>query len=119
MNQLKLPRETTLESLYQIGGQSIWFFIWVLKQERLWPDLIKDVLEAPFTVIREYFPSGQLKFLETVKQNKRYHGIRRYWYNHGQIMWKSYWKNQKLDGPESSWGQTGQLLWEKHWKDGN
>jgi len=48
----KLPGKFSLESLYQINDQSIWFLIWILKKERFWKDLTKEVLEEPFVMKR-------------------------------------------------------------------
>jgi len=59
--ELQLPSGITLESLFQISDQSIWFLIWILKKNRFWPDLIKEVLEQHFMVERYYYwSSGQI-----------------------------------------------------------
>jgi len=52
---LKLPQGINLESLYQLSNQSIWFLIWILKKNRFWLDLTREVLEAPFTAERVYW----------------------------------------------------------------
>jgi len=112
----KLPGKFSLESLYQINDQSIWFLIWILKKERFWPDLTRVVLEEPFAVEREYWSSGQIGSLKTFK-NKIFHTIER-WYENGQLWSESHWKDGKRDGIFRDWHENGQLYWEEHWKDG-
>jgi len=75
---LELPGNS-LESLYQISDQSIWFLIWILKQERFWKDLTKEVLEIPFTVQRKYLLWGQIGSLQTLKNNKVHGKKDRFW----------------------------------------
>jgi len=113
----KMPGKFSLETLYQINDQSIWFLIWILKKERFWKDLTKEVLEEPFVIKREYFLSGQIKFINTMK-NDKYHSIYRSWYETGQLWWEEHWKDGKQDGIERSWYENGQLRWEEYWKDG-
>jgi len=113
----KMPGKFSLETLYQINDQSIWFLIWILKKERFWKDLTKEVLEEPFVIKREYFLSGQIKFINTMK-NYRTHGIERCWYKSGQLWYEGHWKDRKKDGNHHRWYENGQLHWEKHWKDG-
>ena len=113
----EFPQGTTLESLYQINNQSIWFLIWILKKNRFWLDLIKEVLETPFTVKREYRPNGQIHYLVIQKNNKN-HGIQRDWYSNGYLFWEKHWKDGKPDGFERGWYENKQLGSEKHWKDG-
>jgi len=113
----KLPGEITLESLYQINDQSIWFLIWILKKERFWKDLTKEVLEIPFTIIRDYWLNGQIHRITTMK-NDKYHSIYRSWYETGQLYSEQHWKDGKKDGIHRSWYENGQLCWEQHWKDG-
>ena len=114
---LELPGGTTLESLYQINDQSIWFLIWILKKEKFWSDLTREVLEIPFMVIRHYFLHGPIKWINTYK-NGIYHGICRGWYENGQLRLKNHCKDGKKDGIYRSWHDNGQLLWEDYWKDG-
>jgi len=116
-NTLQLPRKITIESMYKINDQSIWFLIWILKKENFWKDLTKEVLEEPFVIKREYFLSGQIKFINTMK-NYRTHGIERCWYKSGQLWYEGHWKDGKQDGIRRSWYENGQLHWEQHWKDG-
>jgi len=113
----KLPGEITLESLYQINDQSIWFLIWILKKERFWKDLTKEVLEIPFSIIRDYWPNGQIHRITTMKNNS-IHGIRRGWRESGQLWWEQHWKDGNQDGIECGWYENGQLYSEQHWKDG-
>jgi len=113
----KLPGKFSLKSLYQINNQSIWFLIWILKKERFWKDLTKEVLEEPFVMKREYWLGGQIKFINTMK-NYRTHGIERCWYENGQLRWEDHWKDGKQDGIQRGWHESGQLWWEEHWKDG-
>jgi len=105
----KLPGKISLESLYQISHQSIWFLIWIIKKKRFWKDLTKEVLEEPFVIKREYFLGGQIKFINTMK-NYRTHGIERCWYENGQLRWEKHWK----DGIHRGWRESGQLCWEYH-----
>ena len=114
---LKLSKGNTLESLYQISDQSIWFLIWILKQERFWPDLTREALEEPFIVSRGYYLSGQIHYLVTKKNNSR-HGIQRFWYENGQLRWEENWKDGKEDGIQRFWHRNGQLYREERWKDG-
>jgi len=137
----KLPQGTTLESLYQINDQSIWFLIWILKKNRFWSDLIREILEDPFEVKRQYRLSGRIEHLFTYKNDMR-HSTNRTWYRNGQLKWedhwkdntqhgiscwwfdnghlceKEHWKDGKQDGIQYSWRENGQLYWEQHWKDG-
>jgi len=137
----KLLGKFSLETLYQISHQSIWFLIWILKKERFWKDLTKEVLEEPFVMKREYWLGGQIKFMYITK-NDRQHGIERRWYENGQLVLEHHWKDGKQDGIfrrwyengqlrweyrlkdgtqhgiERSWYENGQLYWEHHWKDG-
>ena len=112
---LQLP--CTLELLYQINNQSVWFLIWIFKKEKFWPDLTKEVLEIPFTVQRKYLLGGQIGSLQTLKNNK-VHGTMRYWHANGQLKWEDNWKDGKKDGICRTWFSNGQLWWEHHWKDG-
>ena len=114
---LQLPHGITLESLYQINDQSIWFLIWILKKERFWLDLNREVLEIPFTVKKNYYFNGQIMYLKTQKNNI-YHGIIRYWCGNGQLSFEEYWKNGKLDGINRGWSKNGQLRSEYYLKDG-
>jgi len=113
----KLPGKISLESLYQINDQSIWFLIWILKKEKFWKDLTKEVLEEPFVIKREYWLGGQIKFMYITKNNS-IHGIQRGLYKSGQLGWEQHWKDGKQDGIECSWYENGKLWWEQHWKDG-
>jgi len=115
-NTLQLP-EFSLKSLYQINNQSIWFLIWILKKERFWKDLTKEVLEEPFVMKREYWLGCQIKFVYTTKNNN-IHGIFRSWYESGQLWHEGHWKDGKKDGIFRRWYENGQLSWEDHWKDG-
>ena len=108
----------TLESLYQISEQSIWFLIWILKKERFWPGLIRETLEEPFTAKRKYWPNGHIGEFWIKKCNNTYHGIYHYWYRNGQLEWERHWKNGKLDGTQRNWYINGQLWSERHWKNG-
>jgi len=112
----KLPQGSTLESLYQINNQSIWFLIWILKKNRFWSDLIKEVLEQPFAVKRAYLRSGRIYFLKTHKNNED-HGFYRGWYENGQLEWERYWKNGIQDGIQHGWYSNGQRSWEYRYKD--
>jgi len=113
----KLPGKFSLESLYQISDQSIWFLIWILKKERFWKDLTKEVLEESFVMKREYWMGGQIKFVFTTKNNN-IHGIGRDWSESGQLWYEGHWKDGKQDGIFRRWSESGQLLYEGHWKDG-
>jgi len=115
---LQLPRKITLESMYKINDQSIWFLIWILKKENFWKDLTKEVLEEPFVMKREYFLSGQIKFIYIMK-NDRQHGIERDWSESGQLWYEGHWKDGKRDGIHRGWYENGKLYWEEHWKDEN
>ena len=117
-----LPSGTTLESLYQINDQSIWFLIWILKKVRFWPDLTKEVLEEPFTVKRYYWTNAQIYKFFTTKNNK-IHGIYRSWNSIGEVMEYSYWKDGKQDGISRIWksrilNSLGRLVLEEQWEDG-
>ena len=109
--------KNTLASLYQINNQSIWFLAWILKQNRLWPDLTKEVLETPFTVEINYWKNGQIYYV-SIKKNNKYHGISRGWHENGQLRWVKHWKDGKEDGINCGWYENGQLCWEEYWKDG-
>ena len=115
---LELPQKTTLESLYQISDQSIWFLIWVLKKERLWPDLTKEVLKIPFTAKKGYYLISNQKAFFMIKKHNKYHSIECGWFENGQLMWEHPWKDGKLDGVERALYKNGQLKMEGHWKDG-
>jgi len=114
---LKLPDGNTLESLYQISDQSIWFLTWILKQKRFWPDLTRAVLEQPFTVERQYWSKGHICLIKTHK-NYRRHGVHRNWYVNGQLFWEDYWKNGKPNGIRRRWYTNGQIQIEQYWKEG-
>jgi len=86
----ELPGGTTLESLYQIKKKSIWFLIWILKKNRFWPDLTRVVLEEPFTVERNYYSNGQIKYL-FIKKNNRLHGTGRSLLPYGDLEWEHCW----------------------------
>jgi len=113
----KMPGKFSLETLYQISHQSIWFLIWILKKERFWKDLTKEVLEEPFVMKREYFLGGQIQFMYIMKNNS-IHGIERCWYKSGQLVSEHHWKDGNQNGIQRSWYESGQLYWEEHWKDG-
>ena len=113
---LELPGGTTLESLYQINDQSIWFLIWILKKMRFWSDLIKETLEAPFEVERDYYTSGQIIYFNLLKNNKL-HGIDRTWHPNRQIWLEYHWKDGKKDGMIRKWYDNGQLFEETLWKN--
>ena len=115
---LKLPGGITLESLYQLSNQSIWFLIWILKKNRFWSDLTREVLEAPFTVRRYYLSNRQKHFIEMTK-NKQYYSIYRGWYKDGQLRWEEYWKDGNRNGIMREWYIDGKLKHESHWKDGH
>ena len=110
----KLPKGITLESLYQISEQSIWFLIWILKKNRFWSDLTRKALEEPFMVERDYSPNGQIHHLVIIK-NYLGHGVYRSWYENGQISMEDHWKDGKLYGSERGWSSNGQLLWVNHY----
>jgi len=117
----KLPGKFSLESLYQINDQSIWFLIWILKKERFWKDLTKEVLEEPFVMKREYWLGGQIQFIYIMK-NDRQHGITRSWYENGQLYWEHHWKDGNQNGIQRCWRENGQLYlgtslerWKKRW----
>ena len=113
---LKWPN--TLESLYQISDQSIWFLIWILKKERFWKDLTREALEIPFTAIREYYwLNDQIKYI-VIHKNYRNHGIYLEVYENGQLKCEDHWKDGKRNGIYNFWYKNGQLRWEHHWKDG-
>jgi len=143
---LQLPLGITLESLYKINPQSIWFLIWILKKVRFWPDLIKETLERPFAVKinpssnnywyffsvvknnrkhgvhRTFFKNTQLGWqllFESYWKNKRQHGISREWYENGQLRVERHWKHNKQHGIARRWYNNGQLLDETHWQDGS
>jgi len=111
LGNLELPGGITLESLYQISDQSIWFLIWIFKKHRFWPDLTRDVLEEPFIVERYYWPSGQISDIKTRKNNK-YHSISRSWFKNEQLWWETNWKNDNQHGMDRCWRENGQLFWE-------
>jgi len=112
----ELPSNNTLESLYEINNQSIWFLIWILKKVRFWPDLIREALEEPFLVERMYWSNGQIRYVEPIKNNK-VHGISRGWYKNGKIKWLSHMKDNKNHGKAYGWHENGHLAWEGRWKD--
>ena len=116
-NSKVLPQGITLELLYQINDQSVWFLIWILKKRKFWPDLTREVLETPFTVEKGYLPSAGIKYLFISQINKMYN-IHCGWYENGQLRFKNYWKNNKSHGIQSSWYENGQLMRESSWKDG-
>jgi len=120
LNNLKvLPKGITLELLYKISGQSIWFLIWILKQNGFWKDLIKEVLEEPFVVERFYFHISfdQIYYLR-INKNNRVHGISRAWHKNGQLEAEFHWKDEKRHGICRHWYENGQLGIEYYWKDG-
>jgi len=112
----KLPKGITLASLYQINNQSVWFLIWILKKNRFWSDLIREILEQPFAVKRAYLRSGKIHYLMTQKNNT-IHGIERDWFENGQLYREEHWKDGKEDGIQHAWYSNGQLWWEHYWKD--
>ena len=116
-NSKVLLKGITLDSLYQISNQSIWFLTWIFKKTKFWPDLIKEVLEAPFTVERDYGKNGQIYYVR-IKKNNKYHGISRGWYINRQLNWEENWKDGKQDGIYRHWYKNGQLCHEEHWRDG-
>ena len=115
---LQLPGGITLESLYQISDQSIWFLIWILKKIGFWSYLTKEALEAPFTVERIYWPNRQIRHFLRTKKNTRPHGIDRSWYENGQLYWEQHWKDGKKDGTSRRWNENGQLISKTYWKNG-
>ena len=120
---VSLPRNAllkgiTLESLYQISDQSIWFLTWIFKKAGFWPDLTRKALEIPFTAKRQYWPNGQIASL-VVKKNNMNHGIVRGWYKNGQLEWEHYRKNVLLHGTFRRWYENGQQYTNEYWMDGN
>ena len=111
-----LSSGSTLESLYQISHQNIWFLIWALKKVRFWPDLIREALEAPFTMEKKYWPNGQPCYCNTMKNNQ-FHGICRDWHKSGQLWLEGHWKDGKRNGTDRIWDKNGQLKLESHWKN--
>ena len=109
----KLPKGITLASLYQINNQSVWFLILILKKNRFWPDLTREILEQPFAVKRAYRPNGRIHYLMTQKNNT-IHGIYHKWYDNGHLGWEDHWKDGKLDGIQRGWYENGQLYREEH-----
>jgi len=116
-NTLELPKGSTLESLYQINNQSIWYLIWILKKERFWSDLVQEVIEEPFTIDRRYYLHGQIGNIVIMKNNKK-HSVCRGWYKNGQIWWENYWKDHNLNDVSRSWCENGELHDEHQWKNG-
>ena len=117
-NFLKLSRGNTMESLYQISNQNIWFLIWILKKVRFWPDLTREALEEPFIVLKRiYCSNGQIYNIHITKNNKM-HGTVRTWHVNGQLRLEEHWKDGEKDGIRCDWYENGQLWWEDHWKDG-
>ena len=112
-----LPQGITWEFLYKINDQSVLFLIWILKKERFWSDLIKEVLEEPFTVMRTCWRNSRLVQLGTMKK-KRAHGIFRGWYGNGQLCVESHWKDRLQNGMTRGWKGNGQLTWEEIWMNG-
>ena len=112
----KLPEGITMESLYQIKKQSIWFLIWIFKKNRFWLDLTRVVLEEPFKVKRGYWSSGQICFIEITNNNK-YYSVNRVWYKNGQLNLESYWKNGLRNGISREWYYDGKLIYKSYWKD--
>jgi len=106
---LELPSGFSLESLYQIGDQSIWFLAWILKQERFWPDLTRKVLETPFTAERKYWSNCLIEHL-IVKKNYKKHCVHRAWYMNGQPSWEQHWKNGRQHGILHRWWPWRSLL---------
>ena len=114
---LRLPKNITLESLYQTKNQSMWFLVWILKKERFWPDLTREVLEAPFTLRRiTWFISNQIKSLKIFKNN-RLRGIEREWHKNGTLEIETNWKDGTKNGRCRIWYDNGQLNCEEYWKD--
>jgi len=116
-NSLELPSGTTLESLYQLSNQSIWFLAWILKKVIFWTDLAKGVLEEPFTVKRDYWPNGKILMITNMKNDKQ-HGIYRSWFDSGQKSWENHWKDDIQDGVQLCFGQDGLIWWKSNWKNG-
>jgi len=116
-NPKVLPSGFTLESFYQISDQSVWFLIWILKKNRFWSDLTREVLENPFTVERNYWSNGQIKLVTTYK-NDIFHGTDRSWYRNGQLECEDYWIDDSVHGISCWWYNNGQLFEKTHWKDG-
>ena len=128
-NALRLPKAlvlsrifpSTLESLYQINDQSIWFLIWIFKKNRFWKDLTKEVLEEPFMVERCYFSNGQIEYL-VIRKNNRIHGIYRTWREDAQLLGESNWKDGMKHGIDRYWywtmNRSIQILKEDYWQDG-
>jgi len=117
-NSKELPGGISLESLYQINNQSALFLIWILKQNRFWPDLNREVLETPFIVERAYhWKSVQMNSIKILK-NKIYHNIVRTWHENGQLKSEGHWKDGKFHGIQNIWHRNGQPWWERSWKDG-
>jgi len=115
---LELPRETTLEYLYKISNQNIWFLIWILKKIRFWPDLTREVLEAPFTVKRLYsWPGGKISYLE-IRQNDSYHVVMRSWHENGRLAMEQHGRKWQQNGFTRSWYRNSQLTFEEYWKEG-
>jgi len=113
---LLLPSGITLESLYQISNQSIWFLIWILKKNRFWPDLNRDALEAPFTVYRHYWKNGQMHTI-AIRKNIKYYSVYRGWYKNGQLEWEDHWKDGQRHGIDRWWNIDGKIT-KSHWKNG-
>jgi len=114
---LQLPKGTTLESLYQISDQSIWFLIWILKKHKFWPDLTREVLEEPYTVKRQYVYDTDKLYGIFTKRNDKLHGIsRRYCEN--IIVWENHWKNNLKHGIDRAWFDNGDRMWTWNWTNG-
>jgi len=110
-----LPQGVTLEALYQINNQSIWFIAWILKKKKFGSDMIREALETPFRVEREYWLNGKLEFIKIKKDNIT-HGIARgwSWTNNEQLWWESNWKNGRQHGIQYWWNDDGQLTLEQN-----
>jgi len=117
---LQLPIGVTLESLYKINPQSIWFLIWILKKVRFWPDLIKETLERPFAVKKSNPSDNYIYFFSVVKNNLK-HGVHRTFFKNPQLGWQllyeSYWKNKQQHGITRTWHKNAQLKSENRFKN--
>jgi len=87
---LKLPCGITLKSLYQISNQSIWFLIWILKKDRFEQYLIREALETPFRVEKDYWPSAKIVYFKILKNNRK-HSVWLRYPNSEQLLRDIYW----------------------------
>lgn len=65
-----------------------------------------------------YYKNGNPKWEYSYNSKGNMDGVRRQWYENGQLIYESYYKDSKEDGVFKKWREDGSLISESHYKNG-